>query len=140
MNRGQRRTAGTGTLPHRDTATAAEHVGTDGGAGSALGRERETTVNPVSHDTGGRRSDAKTLRRCRLQRIQSTELQRIERPPASGSTGGLSLKPPGRRFLWSAPCSRMAVWFWRMPRDTAMPSSSLKSRTTCQLNLAEHST
>lgn len=45
-----------------------------------------------------------------------------------------------QRFLCRAPCRRIEVWFWRMPRATAMPSSSLKRRTTCQLNLAEHST
>ena len=45
-----------------------------------------------------------------------------------------------QRFLCSAPCRRMEVWFCRMPRATALPSSSLNSSTTCQLNLAEHST
>lgn len=59
-----------------------------------------------------------------------------------GETGGGS--PLGhmmvQRFLCRAPWRRIEVWFWRMPRATAIPSSSLKRRTTCQLNLAEHST
>lgn len=45
-----------------------------------------------------------------------------------------------QRFLCRAPCRRIEVWLWRKPRATAIPSSSLKRRTTCQLNLAEHST